>query len=128
MPHRDLITWNKMISGLDRSGSHDAIHLLHEMCSQSNQHNCFTFTSIVPACPRFTLLNSGEQVHAAIIRKSFAQNPQVANALVNLYTKYGSIVESIRIFDGMSQRDLVSYTSVMTGMDSRLWERRDKTV
>jgi len=115
MPHLDLITWNTIIAGLDRSGSHDAFHLLLEMCSRSIQPNCFTFTSIISACARLALLNCGQQVHAAITRRGFAQNQQVANALVNMYTKCGSIVDSIRIFDEMSQRDIVSYTSMMIG-------------
>lgn len=115
MHQRDLITWNTMIARLDQCGSHEAITLLPEMSLHSVEPNCFTFTSIVSACARLALLNCGQQVHASIIRRGFSQNLQVSNALVNMYTKCGSIIDSIKIFDGMSHKDIVSYTSMMVG-------------
>lgn len=115
MTQRDLITWNTMIAGLDRFGSHEALDLLRKMCLQFIQPNCFTFTSIISACARLPLLNCGRQVHAAVIRRGFAQNQQIANALVNMYTKCSSIVDSVKIFDEMAQKDLISYTTLMIG-------------
>ncbi|XP_020264133.1 putative pentatricopeptide repeat-containing protein At1g56570, partial [Asparagus officinalis] len=115
MHQRDLVTWNTMIARLDQCGSHEAITLLSEMSLHSLEPNCFTFTSIVSACARLALLNCGQQVHASIIRRGFSQNLQVSNALVNMHTKCGSIIDSIKIFDEMSHKDIVSYTSMMVG-------------
>ncbi|PKA54689.1 Putative pentatricopeptide repeat-containing protein [Apostasia shenzhenica] len=115
MPQKNLITWNTMISALDRFGSIEACHLLVDMYLQSFKPNCFTFTSVISTCANLSILSLGLQVHAALLQRGFGTNQQMANALVNMYAKCGNIADSQKIFDEMSDRDLLSWTSLING-------------
>lgn len=115
MRQRDLITWNTMIAGLETFGSYESLKLFSQMVLLDVCPNCFTFTSVIAACANFAILNCGQQVHGVIIRRGFGRNLPLANALVDMYAKCGSIVDSRRTFDEMKRRDLVSWTSMMMG-------------
>ncbi|RWR96047.1 putative pentatricopeptide repeat-containing protein [Cinnamomum micranthum f. kanehirae] len=77
--------------------------------------NCFTYTSIIATYANFAFLNCGQQVHGVIIRRGFGWNTPLANALIDMYPKCGSIVDACRIFNEMKRIDSVSRTSMMTG-------------
>ncbi|CAA6653885.1 unnamed protein product [Spirodela intermedia] len=115
MRRRDLITWNTMISGMEKGSPRRAMGLLVEMGSDGLQPNCFTFTTIAAACGNLTLLAHGRQLHAAAVRRGYADDLPLANAIVDMYAKCGSIAAAIRVFDRMTRRDLVSWTSMMMG-------------
>ncbi|URE07473.1 PPR repeat [Musa troglodytarum] len=115
MPRKDLITWNAMIASLERSNSHEALLLFLEMGSQNMQPTSFTFSSVVAACANLAILNCGRQVHGAAIRRDHQRNLQVANALIDMYAKCGSIGNSRKVFDEITEKDLVTWTSLVIG-------------
>ncbi|OVA16724.1 Pentatricopeptide repeat [Macleaya cordata] len=123
MPERDLITWNTMIAGFERSGSHWSLHLFSQMGSQGLNPNCFTFSSVVAACANLAALNCGQQVHGGIIRRGLETNMALANALIDMYAKCGNVNDSFRIFTKMPRRDLISWTSMMNGYGSHGYGR-----
>ncbi|KAK9139139.1 hypothetical protein Scep_008820 [Stephania cephalantha] len=113
MPERDSITWNAMIAGFERSGSPNSLHLFRGMGLEGLSPNCFTFTSAAAACGNLAVLNCGQQVHGGIIERGFATNVALANSLIDMYAKCGSVSDSWRIFTEMRRRDLISWTSMM---------------
>ncbi|KAL4378287.1 hypothetical protein GQ457_02G036990 [Hibiscus cannabinus] len=115
MTEKNLITWNTLIAGYGRLDSKEALKLFSQMESEGFRPNCFTFTSITAACANLAVLNCGEQVHAGIVRRGLQGNPVLANALIDMYAKCGSITNSHKIFSEMSGRNLVSWTSMMIG-------------
>ncbi|RWW53336.1 hypothetical protein BHE74_00040198 [Ensete ventricosum] len=115
MPLKDLITWNAMIASLERSNSREALLLFLEMGSQNMQPTSFTFSSVVAACANLATLNCGQQVHGAAIRRGHQRNLQVANALIDMYAKCGSIGNSRKVFDETTEKDLVTWTSLVIG-------------
>ncbi|KAJ7973368.1 Pentatricopeptide repeat-containing protein [Quillaja saponaria] len=60
-----------------------------------------------------TSLGLGQQIHSLIIKKNFIYNPFVNNGLVNMYSKCGDLVESIKVFYRMPQRNSVSWNSMI---------------
>ncbi|KAM0954535.1 putative tetratricopeptide-like helical domain superfamily [Dioscorea sansibarensis] len=115
MPEKDLITWNTMIAGFEQAIPQAALRLLIEMGLNNVTPNCFTYTSIASACANMAVLNCGQQVHGTIIRGGFIGNLQMGNALVDMYAKCGSIADSHKVFNEMSWKDLISWTSLMNG-------------
>ncbi|KAL2941687.1 hypothetical protein RDABS01_030037 [Bienertia sinuspersici] len=113
MPQKDLITWNTLIAGYKRSNSSKCLALFTSMESQGFTPNCFTFTSVIAACADLSLLTCGQQIHVDILRRGLDKNIALANCLVDMYAKCGSISDSRRIFDSLSYKDLVSWTSMM---------------
>ncbi|XP_010270856.1 PREDICTED: putative pentatricopeptide repeat-containing protein At1g56570 [Nelumbo nucifera] len=115
IPQKDLITWNTLIAGYEKSGSDWSLNLFLHMLSEGLSPNCFTFTSVIAACANLALLNCGEQIHGGIFQRGLQGNLPLDNALIDMYAKCGCVDDSRRIFDEMPQRDLVSWTSMMMG-------------
>lgn len=115
MTEKDLITWNTIIAGYEKSGSSECLNMFSKMKSEGFSPNCFTFTSIIAACATLAALSCGQQVHAGIVRRGLDGNLALANALIDMYAKCGNISDSQKIFSEMSGRDLVTWTSMMIG-------------
>ncbi|EXB53013.1 hypothetical protein L484_018897 [Morus notabilis] len=115
MTEKNLITWNTLIAGYQRMDSSECLHLFSQMESQGFRPNCFTFSNVTAGCANLALLACGQQVHGGIFRRGFNQNLEVANALIDMYAKCGNIADSHKVFNEMSDKNLVSWTSMMIG-------------
>ncbi|XVE63141.1 hypothetical protein DITRI_Ditri06bG0176300 [Diplodiscus trichospermus] len=115
MTEKNLITWNTLIAGYERLDLKESLNVFSKMESEGFSPNCFTFTSITAACANLAVLNCGQQVHGGIIRRGLQGNVALANSLIDMYAKCGSIADSRKIFSEMPERDLVSWTSMMIG-------------
>ncbi|KAM7496046.1 hypothetical protein LguiA_020460 [Lonicera macranthoides] len=60
-------------------------------------------------------LQIGRQLHAAIIKKICRNDVFVWTSLVDMYTKYGKIKNSRMVFDGIRMRNMVTWTSIISG-------------
>ncbi|KAA8545271.1 hypothetical protein F0562_020055 [Nyssa sinensis] len=115
MIERDLITWNTLIAGYEKSNSSESLYLFSRMELEGFSPNCFTFTSVIAACANLAVLSRGQQVHGGTVRRGLEGNLALANALIDMYSKCGNIADSHKIFGKMSRRNLVSWTSMMIG-------------
>ncbi|XP_021898902.1 putative pentatricopeptide repeat-containing protein At1g56570 [Carica papaya] len=115
MTEKDLITWNTVIAGYERLDSSESLRIFSKMESEGLSPNCFTFTSVTAACANLAALSCGQQVHGGILCGGLDGNLALANALIDMYAKCGSIEDSHKIFSEMIERDLLSWTSMMIG-------------
>ncbi|KAM7274285.1 hypothetical protein ACFE04_028949 [Oxalis oulophora] len=113
MPEKDLITWNTLISGYERSDPSESLHIYSKMESEGFCPNCFTFTSVMAACSNLAVLNCGQQIHGGIIRRGLDKNLALSNSLIDMYAKCGNIADSCKIFRELTDRNLVTWTSMM---------------
>ncbi|GAB2277347.1 hypothetical protein Dimus_012051 [Dionaea muscipula] len=123
MTQKNLITWNTLVSGYGRSNSIECLHIFTKMDSEGFSPDCFTFTSVVAACADIALLNCGQQLHAGIASRGFNADMALANALVDMYAKCGSIVDSRKIFSEMPCWNVLSWTSMMIGYGTHGYEK-----
>ncbi|KAJ6306032.1 hypothetical protein OIU78_021375 [Salix suchowensis] len=115
MSEKDLVTWNTLIAGYERSDSIEPLFIFSQMESEGFSPNCFTFTSLIAVCANVAALHCGQQVHGGIFRRGLDGNRELANALIDMYAKCGNINDSQKIFSEMSCTNLVSWTSMMIG-------------
>ncbi|GJU70809.1 putative pentatricopeptide repeat-containing protein [Tanacetum coccineum] len=118
MSERDEITWNTLIAGYEESDPMKSLQLFLQIESMGCTPNCFTYSSIIAACTNLSVLTCGQQIHGGIYKRGHHQNLPLANSLIDMYAKSGSIQDSKRIFYEISDRDLVSWTSMMIGFGS----------
>ncbi|KAM0052581.1 putative tetratricopeptide-like helical domain superfamily [Helianthus debilis subsp. tardiflorus] len=118
MNGKDNVTWNTLIAGYVKPDPIKSLHLLFQMELQGCTPDCFTFSSVITACTNLSALTSGQQIHCRIFRKGLEQNLALANSLIDMYAKSGSIQDSRRIFSEMCCRDRVSWTSMMIALGS----------
>lgn len=118
MIQRDLVTWNIFIAGYEMSHPNESLYIFSQMGPEGFTPNSFTYSSIIAACANLAVLSCGQQVHGGIFRRGLEGDLPLANALIDMYAKCGSITDSCRIFSQMNRKDLVSWTSMMIGYGS----------
>lgn len=74
-----------------------------------------TFLSILSACAMQTALSVGKHMQVCIADSEFESDINVANALVNMYAKCGSLEDARRVFDKMPKLDVVSWNILIAG-------------
>ncbi|TQD96586.1 hypothetical protein C1H46_017836 [Malus baccata] len=114
---RSIITWNSMLSGyshMDRA--EEASFLFREMLCSGIEPNYVTIASILPLCARVANLQHGKEFHCYITKRVvFDDCLLLWNALVDMYARSGKVLQAKRVFDSMSKRDEVTYTSMIAG-------------
>ncbi|KAG6483425.1 pentatricopeptide repeat-containing protein At4g38010 [Zingiber officinale] len=114
MPLRDVVSWTGLISAYVKGGLYrEALQLFSSM---DVARNAATFVSILVACGRFGDLNGGQMVHALVLKHECGLNLVAGNALLDMYLKCESLAEAKQIFDELPERDIVSWTSFISGL------------
>ncbi|TVU21289.1 hypothetical protein EJB05_30916, partial [Eragrostis curvula] len=112
MPERNLVTWNTIIAGCSRR---DPLMSLQLFLGMDIEPNFLTLTSITSACAGLAALRCGQQVHGSVLRRNYGEDLKISNALVDMYSKCGSISKAKKVFCMMSYKDILSWTSMISG-------------
>ncbi|XP_010278232.1 PREDICTED: pentatricopeptide repeat-containing protein At4g37170 [Nelumbo nucifera] len=116
MLDRDIVAWTTMVGRYFESGRRkEGFELFSELLRSGIRPNGFTFAGILNACSADAAEDTGKQVHAYMTRIGFDPFSFAASALVHMYSKCGNIDSARRVFEGMPQPDLVSWTSMISG-------------
>lgn len=114
---KNIITWNSMLSGythMDRA--EEASFLFREMLLSGIEPNYVTIASILPLCARVANLQHGKEFHCYITkREDFGNYLLLWNAIVDMYARSGKIFQAKKVFDSLTERDEVTYTSMIAG-------------
>ncbi|KAB2631751.1 pentatricopeptide repeat-containing protein [Pyrus ussuriensis x Pyrus communis] len=65
-------------------------------------------------------LHRGKELHAQLLRNEYPLCIFLANHLLNMYSKCGEVDYALKLFDTMRQRNLVSWTAMITGFSQNL--------
>ncbi|KAG8632774.1 putative pentatricopeptide repeat-containing protein At5g52630 isoform X2 [Manihot esculenta] len=125
MESTNLVTWNAMIAGhaqaMDlanddfsayQSGT-EALSIFLKLNRTGLKPDLFTLSSILTVCSRLSALEQGEQLHAQTIKSGFLSDVVVGTALVNMYSKCGSIQRASKAFVEMPTRTMISWTTMI---------------
>ncbi|XP_057873036.2 pentatricopeptide repeat-containing protein At3g24000, mitochondrial-like [Cryptomeria japonica] len=116
MPQRDVISWNSVIAGYAQNGFiKKAIETFKQMQLAGLKPHSSTFATILPACAKMGALEQGMDIHQNIVEGGFLSYIVVGNALVDMYSKCGSIDKARELFDRMPQKDVISWTAMIAG-------------
>ena len=93
MKSRNVFAWTALINGYVQNGASDeALSLFREMQVRHGvEPNRVTLLSVVPACSSVAGLMGGKQIHGFAIRKELCCEVSVCNALIDMYSKCGSL-------------------------------------
>ncbi|XP_077210393.1 pentatricopeptide repeat (PPR) superfamily protein [Tasmannia lanceolata] len=114
MPERDVPSWNAIIAGCTQNGLFsEAISLFRRMILGGERPNQITVVCALSACAHLGMLQLGKWIHGYIHKNGIGPSSFIANALLDMYGKCGSLNEARRLFDQMSERSLTSWNSMI---------------
>ncbi|KAF2532765.1 hypothetical protein F2Q70_00032250 [Brassica cretica] len=112
-------SWNVMISGYVSVGNwFKAIEVYDQMVSVGVKPDAVTFISVLPACSQLAVLEKGKQIHLSIIESRLETDELLMGALLDMYSKCGDVKEASRIFKSMPEKDVVSWTVMISAYGS----------
>ncbi|XP_064974539.1 pentatricopeptide repeat-containing protein At3g29230-like [Musa acuminata AAA Group] len=120
---RNVVVHNTMIKCFVEKGcQNEAFSACNKMRALGIPPNNFTFSFLLKACESLESLKWSKGVHCQILRFGFGCYIFVQNALLGTYARCTKDIDLARqLFDDMSERDVVSWNSII----GAYMERRD---
>lgn len=114
--NRSIVTTNAMVAGFAiNDQAEEASMVFQEWVWAGNEPNYVTIVTMSSLCARVTNLQHGRELHCFVLKQDFKGHRLLWNSLVDLYSKAGKISTAQKVFDTMTDRDTVSYTSLISG-------------
>ncbi|KAL4591711.1 hypothetical protein LXL04_004682 [Taraxacum kok-saghyz] len=114
---KDIVTWSAILSGYAQSGDiDDAVRVFSQLENNKINPNEYTFSSIINACASSNAaIEHGKMFHGRTIKSGYDNALCVTTSLVTMYAKKGNIESANKVFEKQSQKDLVSWNSMISG-------------
>ncbi|KAM7263391.1 hypothetical protein ACFE04_001074 [Oxalis oulophora] len=109
MKNPDLISWNSIIAGYMENGYEDmAMHLLVQLQGLSNtKPDEYTFAAVISTC--------GKPLHGQVIKVGYETSLFIGTALLSMYLKKGDSESAQKVFESISDKDVVLWTEMIMG-------------
>ncbi|KAH7838564.1 hypothetical protein Vadar_028233 [Vaccinium darrowii] len=115
-PYPYVHLWNAIIRVCSRHNLFsEAIEMYWRMQVCGVRPDCFTLPHVLKACSGLTAIEVGRVVHGQILRYGFETDGFMQNGLVDLYAKCGQIERARVVFDGLGDKTIVTWTSIVSG-------------
>lgn len=125
MSQRDVVAWSAMISGYSQANQcKEALSLFHEMQKANVEPNEVTMVSVLSSCAVLGALETGKWVHFYIGKKKMKLTVTLGTSLMSFYAKCGSIDSSIKVFEKMPSKNVLSWTVLIQGLANNGQGRR----
>lgn len=117
MSEREVVAWTAMISGYAQNGGPgEAIKLFEMMLAATDvKPDRVTMLGVISAASQLGSLHLCSWVEDCISRCGLESDVRILNAVINMYVQCGCIERAIRAFERITEKDIVSYNSMITG-------------
>lgn len=112
----NIITWTAMISGLAQCELYDdSLRLFVKLTHGFVEPNSLTYLSSLMACSGLQALREGQQIHGRLWKLGMQSDSCTESALMDMYSKCGSMDDALLIFYSAIELDEVSMTVILVG-------------
>lgn len=114
-PKPDVVLWTTMVTGYEQSGNPElAVAFFSRMVvSEYVSPDPVTLISVVSACAQLFDFKRGRSIHGFVKRRGFDTNLCLANSMLHLYGKTGSVKSAVNLFRVMPNKDVISWSSMV---------------
>ncbi|EFJ11768.1 hypothetical protein SELMODRAFT_41818, partial [Selaginella moellendorffii] len=112
----NVFSWTVIIAAYAENKDHrEAVQFFRRMNQEGVRANQVTLITVLSSCSAsLDRLADGRTVHGCITGSSFETYRPLQTALVNMYGKYGRVREARAVFDGMAERDVITWSAMIT--------------
>ncbi|KAK7359599.1 hypothetical protein VNO77_01560 [Canavalia gladiata] len=119
MLHRNVFSWTVMIVASNEHGYyHYGVELFCSMLDQGFLPDGFSFSAVLQSCVGLDSIELGEMVHAQIVVRGYLMHTVVTTSLLNMYAKLGESENSVKVFNIMTEPNVVSWNAMISGFNS----------
>ncbi|OVA10469.1 Pentatricopeptide repeat [Macleaya cordata] len=112
----NVTVWNAIMSVyVESKNAKNAVATFREMLWMEMEPDHVTVLTLISACIQLSSLGLGQSVMAYVICKGFENDLLVSNALIDLYARCGYISIARNLFDGLTEKDTVSWSVMING-------------
>lgn len=116
LPDRNVVSWCTTIAGyVEQGDGFVALELFKKMKDEGVKPDKVTFLCILKACSIIGIMDMGRLIHEEIIKCRYEFDLVVGSAIVNMYSKCGSMGEACMVFDKLPCRDVVTWAVIIAG-------------
>lgn len=113
---RNVVMWTALMTAYLQNGYfEESLNLFTCMDRDGTPPNEYTFAVLLNACASIAALRHGDLLHARVEKLGFKDYVIVTNALINMYSKSGSIDSSYNAFSDMIHRDIITWNAMICG-------------
>ncbi|KAJ9185806.1 hypothetical protein P3X46_005397 [Hevea brasiliensis] len=118
MGERDVVSWSTMIRSYCRNRLfREGLELIKDMHFSNVKPSEVAMVSMVTLFADLENIQLGRAMHAYVIRNSADEKMAVplTTSLIDMYAKCGNLASARIIFNGFSQKSIVSWTALIAG-------------
>jgi pentatricopeptide repeat protein len=118
IPEKDVVLWCTVISGFSHKGlKREALKYFRFMVQYEIKLNSVVLSTILSIVSDISNRNFGREIHCFALKRytTYDKLSFVLTSLVNMYCKCGDIISARRVFYGVKERNLVMWTSILSG-------------
>ncbi|CAH8310219.1 unnamed protein product [Eruca vesicaria subsp. sativa] len=114
MREKDVISWTTVIAGYAQNDCHkEALELFRDFAKKRMETDEMILGSILRACGALKSMLTVKEIHCHILRKGLLDTV-IQNELIDVYGKCGNLSYATRIFESIENKDVVSWTSMVS--------------
>ncbi|KAK6942599.1 Pentatricopeptide repeat [Dillenia turbinata] len=113
---RDTICYNSLLAGYSYNSMFcETVSLFCEMRGAGVSLNSVTMLGLIPVFTQPEHLCFGMSVHGCSVKFGLDYDMSVANCLLSMYVRCGSVELARKLFDGMSDKGLITWNAMISG-------------
>ncbi|KAF7023861.1 hypothetical protein CFC21_036290 [Triticum aestivum] len=114
MAQPDVVAWTTMITSYKNRGrSFNALATFRRMLSASVAPNRVTMVAALGACAAHGAIETGAWIHEYVQKQGWELDVILGTALVDMYGKCGHVVDGVRVFSEMAERNVYTWNSII---------------
>ena len=112
----NVVSWTALISGCSQAGNGiDSLKFFVQMHQEGVTPNSATIACLLRACAGLSLLQKGKEIHCFSIRSGLIEDVFAATALIDMYSKSGSLKNAHNVFRKIQNKTLASWNCMIMG-------------
>lgn len=118
LPVKDMVAWTAMVTGYAQNARpRDALDCFERMQGAGVGTDEITLVGLISACAQLGASKYANWVRDIAEKSGFGptENVLVGSTLIDMYSKCGSLDEAYKVFQGMKERNVFSYSSMILG-------------
>ncbi|OMO76147.1 hypothetical protein CCACVL1_15849 [Corchorus capsularis] len=116
MAEKKVFLWNLMANEYAKVGDYkESMSLFKKMVETGIELNSYAFSCVLKCLAALGDLTEGECVHGYLLKLGFARYNSVVNSLIAFYFKGKRVENASKLFDELSDRDVISWNSMISG-------------